>query len=201
MKLELRCTLTEEMLGTKAANHDVFADYIASKCPDDDLRKQELDTAEHKEEAGTTVFHRGDDDRPIIWDYQVKGFLKEAGNVLRQTIPGTKDGVKVKNKYSGAKTKFDNFVFVYPRIIPLHFDGDVGICERPLRVDTMQGPRVTVARSETVPAGTWFDIGIMFLDGGPITDAMILECLDYGALKGLGQWRNSSKGRFTYELR
>lgn len=27
-----------------------------------------------------------------------------------------------------------------------------------------------------------------------------MEWLDYGKLRGLGQWRNSGKGRFTYEL-
>ena len=29
---------------------------------------------------------------------------------------------------------------------------------------------------------------------------LVLEWLDYGKLRGLGQWRNSGKGRFTYEL-
>ena len=27
-----------------------------------------------------------------------------------------------------------------------------------------------------------------------------MECLDYGKLRGLSQWRNSGKGRFTYEV-
>lgn len=27
-----------------------------------------------------------------------------------------------------------------------------------------------------------------------------MEWLDYGKLRGLGQWRNSGKGRFTYEI-
>lgn len=26
------------------------------------------------------------------------------------------------------------------------------------------------------------------------------ECLDYGKLRGLGQWRNSGKGRFVWDL-
>lgn len=26
-----------------------------------------------------------------------------------------------------------------------------------------------------------------------------MERLDYGELRGIGQWRNSGKGRFTYE--
>lgn len=29
---------------------------------------------------------------------------------------------------------------------------------------------------------------------------VVLEWLDYGALRGIGQWRNSGKGRYTYEI-
>lgn len=29
-------------------------------------------------------------------------------------------------------------------------------------------------------------------------EAALLEWLDYGILRGLGQWRNSGKGRFSY---
>lgn len=28
----------------------------------------------------------------------------------------------------------------------------------------------------------------------------VREWLDYGVLRGIGQWRNSGKGRFTYEV-
>jgi hypothetical protein len=27
----------------------------------------------------------------------------------------------------------------------------------------------------------------------------VRECLDYGTKRGLGQWRNSGKGRYTWE--
>jgi len=199
--VKIKVTLTEEMLGTKAANKDVFADFIASKAPEGDLRRQELDTAEHREEAGTTVFHKDESGNLIIWDYQFKGFLKEAANILRQTIAKTdSDGKKNKNKWASAKTKFDNFVFVFPRKIVVGKTTPDGVCERPLRCDTMQGPRVSVARSEVVAEGTTFDVEIRLIQGGPVTEVMILECLDYGAFKGLGQWRNSGKGRFSYEV-
>jgi len=29
---------------------------------------------------------------------------------------------------------------------------------------------------------------------------MVMECLEYGKLKGIGQWRNSGKGKFIFEL-
>ena len=30
--------------------------------------------------------------------------------------------------------------------------------------------------------------------------ACVIEWLEYGALRGLGQWRNSGKGRFEFEI-
>ena len=201
MKIEI--ILTEEMLGTKAANKEVFASFIASKCPDEDLRKQELDTAEHREEAGTTIFHRDPESGELmLFDYQIKGFLKEAADIARQSEEepdDDDDGKKVRKKWGSAKTKFDNFVFVFPRIIKLGKKHPDGVCERPLRAQTAQGPRVSVARSEVVSAGTSMQCEIRLLPGGPVNEKMIRQCLDYGVLKGLGQWRNSGKGRFTWK--
>lgn len=193
--MKVRITLTENLLGTKAANKDVFADFIASKAPDDELRKQELDTAEHREEAGTTVFHRHPDTHQLIlWDYQLKGFLKEAADIMRQCQKEKKG-----SPWGNAKRKFDNFVFVFPRMIPLGKEEADGVLERPLRAETMQGPRVTLARSETVAAGTSFECEIILMPDAPVTESMVKVCLDYGKLKGLGQWRNSGVGRFTWE--
>jgi len=31
-------------------------------------------------------------------------------------------------------------------------------------------------------------------------ETALREWLDYGKLKGFGQWRNSGKGRFSYEI-
>jgi hypothetical protein len=77
-------------------------------------------------------------------------------------------------------------------------DGFVSSCERPLRAQTAQGERVALANSETVPEGSYIDVEIECM-----TDAMYdlaVECLDYGKRRGIGQWRNSGKGRFTYEI-
>lgn len=74
----------------------------------------------------------------------------------------------------------------------------MGDCQRPLRASTAQGERVALANSETVPAGSWCDVEITVLKDDLIK--MVKECLAYGKLKGIGQWRNSSKGRFVFEL-
>ena len=75
--------------------------------------------------------------------------------------------------------------------------GRLGLCERPLRADTAQGPRVSVCRSETVPAGSVieFDVAILSKELVPYVE----QWFDYGKLRGLGQWRNSGKGRFEWQ--
>lgn len=195
-QIKVRLTLIEEMLGTKAANKDVFADFIASKAPDDDKRKQELDTAEHREEAGTTVFHR-QDGKPGIWDYQIKGFFKDAAGSMNRFDADARGGLE---KLAAYKTKIDGCIFVEPRFIPVQLPegGVVGVCERPLRADTAQGPRVSVCRSETVPAGSVIECTVTVLSKELVP--YVMAWLAYGRLRGLGQWRNSGKGRFTVEV-
>lgn len=190
--MKVRITLIEEMLGTKAANPDVFADFIASKHPKGTPAKDELDRAENREEAGTTVFHR-DAGRVGIYDYQIKGFFKDACGALRRA-----DGTKSK-EFKAYKTQIDGLVFPSPRFILANLPegGSVGVCERPLRAETAQGPRVSVCRSETIPAGSTFDVDIDSLSDAVLP--LIREWLNYGRLRGLGQWRNSGKGRFTWE--
>ena len=192
MKVQIK--LTEEMLGTKASNPDVFADFIASKHPSGTPQKDELSNAEHREEAGTTIFHR---DQGIIgiYDYQIKGFFKDACGALNRFDKENRGNLE---KLSAYKTKIDGCIFVAPRFIPIVLpDGlKVGVCERPLRAETAQGPRVSVCRSETVPAGSTitFEISILSKD----LAAYVQQWLNYGKLRGLGQWRNSGKGRFNW---
>ncbi len=195
-KLKVKITLQEDMLATKAANKDLFTDFIASKCADDDKRKQEIETAEHCEEAGTTVFHRHPESGELmIWDYQVKGFLKEAGDVLR----ASKHGDELK-PWRAMKKKVDNNVFIFPRMITLGKTEPDSVCERPLRAQTMKGERVSLTRSESIAAGTSFEIEIQVIEGGPVKMDMVKQMLDYGALKGLGQWRNAGWGRISWEV-
>ena len=101
-------------------------------------------------------------------------------------------------KLKAYKKIIDGLVFVTPRKIPIMFDGKVGSCQRPLRAMTAQGERVALANSESVPIGAYIDIKISLLD--PALEGVVLEWLDYGQLRGIGQWRNSGKGRFSYEL-
>lgn len=84
------------------------------------------------------------------------------------------------------------------RKIPIKVNGEMGICERPLRAATPMGERVALSISESIPAGSTLEFEILCMTD--VMKELVMECLDYGALRGLGQWRNSGKGRFEYEV-
>ena len=195
--MKVRITLTEEMLGTASANPELHKEFIASKSADADKLEEEM-KALHADEAmakAMTVYPRDDDGLPILFDYQVKGFFKDTvGLLLELDDKEVKVGKTKLSKFT-YKRLVDNYVFVTPRKIRLAPVGPV--CTRPLRAATMQGDRVALASSETVPAGTVFEFEVSSL--APALTEMLRACLDYGALKGIGQWRNSGKGRFTWE--
>lgn len=73
----------------------------------------------------------------------------------------------------------------------------ITICQRSLRAQTAQGERTALSSSEECPAGTTCEMTILCLDDAH--EKAVREWLDYGALRGIGQWRNSSKGRFKWE--
>jgi len=103
------------------------------------------------------------------------------------------------SKVKAYKKIIDGLIFVGPRKIPFDIvGGKIGSCQRPLRASGPQGERVALANSETIPAGSTIEFDIQYFD--PSHRAMIIEWLDYGKLRGIGQWRNSGKGRFTYEI-
>ena len=101
-------------------------------------------------------------------------------------------------KIKAYKKEIDGLIFPQPREIPIEFDGEMGICQRPLRGQTAQGERVALASSESIPAGATMTFDILMLS--PDHEKAVREMLDYGKLRGFGQWRNSGKGRFTWEL-
>jgi len=197
-KINIKVELVEEMLGTASANPEIHGEFIAAKAPDAETREEEIAAIgpDAVAEKAMTIFPKFEG-RPHLWDYQVKGFIKDAMNALRE-IPGScVKGNKRLSKWSYKRT-VDNLIFVGPRRIMLVLpEGQkIGKCERPLRAETMRGDRIALASSETVPVGTTFECEIDCLD--PTLELAIREALDYGVWKGLGQWRNSGKGRFGW---
>jgi hypothetical protein len=127
-----------------------------------------------------------DDKGLFIYNYCQKGYLKDKANLL-------KDQLKLKN----LKSKVDDYVFVSPRRIYLNKPSPDGVLERPLRAMTMQGPRVTLARSDLVYAGLELEYGITVVRGPHGIDEDVLrDILTYGEDSGCGQWRNGGYGTF-----
>lgn len=191
MEYTVNLTFTEPLLGTVALNKELVADYIASKAPSLEEANQEVESVEESMEKSTTGFHRVDG-QPILYDYVLKGFFKDACSMLRR-CKGTRS-----SKVTAYKKIIDGLLFVKPRQVPINVAGEMGYLERPLRAQTAQGERVALARSEMIPAGSSVEFRVKVLDG--ITEDLLREWLDYGTDRGLGQWRNGGYGVFEYTL-
>jgi hypothetical protein len=198
-KVRVRLILLAEMLGTAAADPNIHEKFIASNAPDAPTREEEIAAIGTREfvEKSMTVFPRDENGQPIVWAYQIKGFFKSACSALR-TIKGTES-----SKIKAYKKEIDLRWFVYPhaedktgRAIPINLAGEIGSCQRPLRAQTMQGERVSLANSETVPKGSTIEFDVVTI--GEMNKALLLEWLEYGQFNGLLQWRNSGRGAFGF---
>ena len=129
---------------------------------------------------------------------------------MLQQVPGTVSSKKnpkgTAYAFSSYKSKIDGLIFVYgplkdDEILPLFMPMDLDLTatdnQRPLRAQTPQGERVALAHSEEAPAGTYLECTIQCMNDDHMK--LVREWLDYGRRKGIGQWRNSGKGRFTWE--
>lgn len=202
--LKVKITFLEEILGTSPANTEVYRDYIGSKAPDAGKLADEVAAlgADTVADLGRTVFPKDAEGRPFLWDYQIKGFFKDACSMLarcagKDPVTGKKIPTNESSKLTAFKKVIDGTIFVEPRRIQIQFDGPTGELQRPLRAQTAQGERVTLVCSETAPEGATIEIAITCLNDKD--EAAVREWLDYGRLRGIGQWRNSGKGRFTWK--
>lgn len=195
IKTKVRLTFTDEILGTSSGNPELHREFIASKAPDAQKMEDEVAAlgVDAVEEKSMTVFPRLADGTPFLYDYQIRGFFKEICGAMK-AISGTKS-----SKIKAHKKKIDNTIFVEPREIPLDLHGmKMANCQRPLRASTAQGERIAIANSEVCPEGTSCEFEVLCMVDEDA--AMLLEWLEYGKYKGIGQWRNSGKGRFTFEV-
>lgn len=189
-KYHVRLEFITEPLGSQTTK-DVASEFIAKKHEEigGELPEDEARTLPEELERGTTVFHQENGVR-LLFDYQIKGFIKSAG----QTFNGLND-------VKALKSKIEKFVFVEPRKIPMHVPegGKVTYNERPLRAETAQGPRVALARSEQLPIGTWCEFDLKVFES-QINEDILRSLFSYGEYQGLLQWRGGGWGRFTFTL-
>lgn len=203
-KMNIRITFTESVLGTSPADPEIASRFVASKAPDAANMEEEVAAlgADAVTERGMTVFPKLPDGTPYYYDYQIKGFFKDACSMLSRLTGRDENGKKKKaanesGKLTAYKKIIDGMIFVQPRKIPFECFGTIGNCQRPLRAMTMQGERVSLANSDEINAGASISFTVVCLDEQHA--AAVREWLDYGQLRGLGQWRNSGKGRFLWD--
>lgn len=203
--MRVKITFLEPVLGTWPNNKNIAEEFIASKAPDASTIEEEIAALgiDAVTEKGKTVFPRNEAGEPVLYDYQVKGFFKDACGMLRRVggkdeKTGKKKAANLSGKLTAYKSVIDGLIFVQPRMIPIQVNGEIRDCQRPLRAQTMQGERVSLANSEEIPEGSSAEFEVICLEKEH--EAVVQEWLDYGILRGIGQWRNSGKGRFTYEI-
>lgn len=195
------------VLGSQPGDKKLMTEHISSKAPTTDKATEEIASVSESLEKGTTVFSRNKNGELMMWDYQIRGMFKE------QILALIELGDIISISKWGYKKAVDSFLFIKEREIPFLKDDkpikkEGGFCERPLLAETMQGPRVCLARSEELdPDGLTLSFTVELMRGSngksksaSLTMDKIQECLEYGRYRGFGQWRNSGKGRFDFDF-
>lgn len=204
-RMKVRITTFEDILGTSPDDKEIYDKFIASKDENSTPEKkaEELDgIPDDVDPKGKTIFPKFEDGKPYYYDYQIKGYFKDSCSMLSKAAEKDEKGKKKSSlkspKLTAYKKVIDGNIFVFPRRIPIEYEGEIGSCQRPLRAQTAQGERIALANSESIPAPASFEFEVLYMR--PDLKDVIIEWLDYGILRGLGQWRNSGMGRFTYEI-
>ena len=192
-EMRVRIKFTQPILGSMPADEELYTKFIASKAPAEWLVDEEVENIPEVDyDKGVTVFPQ-DKQGIFLYNYHIKGFLKNAGNILKKQL-------KIKN----LRNKLDDYLFIKERKIYLIRNGKIiqeedGVLERPLRAMTMQGERVALASSEVINPPAEAEFTIQLLEHKEITLDTIRELLDYGKFQGIGQWRNGGFGQFEWE--
>lgn len=183
------------------------------------------DVADEAAKAMYTVFKQ-DENGPFYEGRCFKSALKEASNVLKDIIikaaekgaePDPKTG-KVKKSgraesFTALKSKCAEKVFVeddkiylmkedaegnlvnITRTPDLH-SCDMKVEERPIHVQTPQGPRSALKRVDYAPAGTLLQIHLRVLNDGQFDEKLIRYLFEYMGEGGIGSNRSQGSGQF-----
>lgn len=199
---KFRLTGISPILGSVSLDKEVFTNYLATKGKTAEEKASAKEDAENvidNPDEKVTGFYRDADGNVILKGYQIKGFFKEAAKALKDQLGLT-----------AYVSKIDNLVFIEEANIPLmragkQIENQDSFLERPLRGETAQGPRVSLAKSEMVNEGWYLDITVKVIENKKTAKSVemsmdiIEQLLEYGQLKGLLQWRNGGYGSFTVE--
>lgn len=204
MKVEekkFRLVGLQPLLGGVALDKEIFTKYIATKARDFEKEnaKEDVENVVDANEKVTGFYRDVETGNVIIKGYQIKGFMKEAAKALKDQLG-----------LASCVSKIDNFVFIAEDNIPVMRGGEWikqpdNFLERPLRGETPQGPRVSLAKSEQICGDWYIDITVKVIENKKTAKSVALdmgvveELLSYGQFKGLLQWRNAGYGSFRIE--
>lgn len=222
-KTIVKLTFLDEALGMSTPDPEVYSQYIASNAPNAKTMKDEVAAVVRATGADTsvpddmnpedidkilenksTIFPVDKDGNKIFWAYQLVGWLKDSCGYIRM-IPGT-DCSKLK----AYKKAIEGLIHINgeddsdpmkAKEVIIHYPdtGDTSRnCQRTLRKSGPMGPSTALASSQTMPKGSY-----IIFTAETFTKAgydILMECLEYGIYHGLGQWRTSGKGIFSYEI-
>ena len=172
-------------------------------------------------------FKGGTEDHPAIYieGRQVKAMIKESVNVLRDWLqahekkrpaaptgvpapvaPGDKPEKKAKDKsrYTAIRAKIAERAYVEEDRILFMRDGKAllapdGSEEKAIHVDTAQGPRDALKRTDYVEAPASITFHMKWLADGVFDVELLGLILEHASENGLGADRSQGNGRFKVE--
>ena len=153
-----------------------------------------------------------DDDQDVvfkyyIYDYQLRGMFKDSCGMLQRAKNN------VSSELKSYKKVIDGGIYTFPRRVAWDIpdtyidesgnevssydeNGKLKVIQRAFRVSGPTGERSVLSSSEVIPAGSRikFTIGVT----NPTYLKFVHEWLNYGVIRGIGQWRNSGIGIFRW---
>lgn len=155
---------------------------------------------------GVTVFFwNKEKNLPMIGSHMINGFLKASAESWGRCLKKKNGKVMYSASYTQSlinqHVRVDEEFLTFDKDIERKADGSPWYEQRSLRAVTAQGPRVSIAKSEVIKAPASTEFTLMVLKGSPLTEDKIRALFGYGFVCGIGQWRNSGRGRFNIELK
>jgi len=156
------------------------------------------ETLVEKELQGTTIFFRKNG-KACIGDHMIYGFLKASAEAISRCTPAKRGTIFGSASYT--TSCIHNYVRCKEEFIFFDKKPDADFLQRSLRAITAQGPRISIAKSEIMPAGAKLKFNLTLWKGAPLKVEHLKKMFEYGQyMSGLGQWRNSGHGMFTVEM-
>lgn len=198
-ELESLVQKLEEMLGYPL-DENQKALLMAGRLEDLKETFKELDM------RGVTVFfYDYEKNLPMIGDHMIYGYMKAASSAIARTLPKKNatilQSMAYTNEIINTHVRCTEQFICFDKDIKRTKEGRPAYLQRSLRAQTAQGDRITLAKSEVVPAGAKLKFTLNVLEGSPLEVSHIKRIFDHGCFFGLGQWRNSGHGMFSYTLK